>query len=107
MTTTSSQLDKATSLLAIPRGLLDGHPNWRSIINSQPLLQAAERATAPKTLYEDMSEAQRDTLLAAFAAQYLPQLIEAFLGTAPVIQDESPWSHAVLTLLDNIVRRVL
>ena len=101
----------ATTHLAIPLGLVDGHPNWQEVLenlsnssSNNALWQAARHATAPNTLYEDMSQVHRGSLLAAFAAQYLPQLIAAFLDTAPVIQDESPWSRAVAALLDNIVR---
>ena len=107
--TSTSQLDKATSRLAIPLGLADGHPNWQVVLenlsnsSNNTLWQVAEHATASKTLSEDMSEVQLESLLSAFAAQYLPQLIAAFLDTAPVIQDESPWSRAVVILLDNIV----
>ena len=108
--TSTSQLDKATSRLAIPLGLADGHPNWQVVLenlsnsSNNTLWQVeAEHATASKTFFEDMSEAQLESLLSAFAAQYLPQLIAAFLDTAPVIQDESPWSRALVALLDNIV----
>ena len=99
----------ATAHLAIPLGLVDGHPNWQEVLanssSNNALWQAAQHSTAPNTLYEDdISQVHRESLLAAFAAQYLPQLIAAFLDTAPVIQDESPWSRAVVALLDNIVR---